>query len=63
MIEECLRRWTPDDLAVEFTRERRSSTETCTRQWVIWHLVEHDVHHGGEISQILGSHRVPALNL
>jgi uncharacterized damage-inducible protein DinB len=30
---------------------------------VIWHLVEHDLHHGGEISQILGSHRVPALNL
>ena len=63
MIEDCLRRWTPDDLAVEFSRERRSGTETFTRQWVIWHLVEHDLHHGGEISQILGSHDVPALNL
>jgi uncharacterized damage-inducible protein DinB len=63
MIEDCLRRWTPEDLAVEFSRERRSGTETFTREWVIWHLVEHDVHHGGEISQILGSHRVPALDL
>jgi uncharacterized damage-inducible protein DinB len=63
MIDDCLRRWTPDDLAVEFSRERRSGTETFTRQWVIWHLVEHDLHHGGEISQILGSHGVPALNL
>ena len=63
MIDECLRRWTADDLAVEFTRERRSGTETITRQWVIWHLVEHDLHHGGEISQILGSHGIPALVL
>jgi uncharacterized damage-inducible protein DinB len=63
MIDECLRRWTADDLAVEFTRERRSGTETFTRQWVIWHLVEHDLHHGGEISQILGSHGIPALVL
>ncbi len=63
MIDDCLRRWTPDDLAVEFSRERRTGTQTFTRQWVIWHLMEHDLHHGGEISQILGSHGVPALNL
>jgi uncharacterized damage-inducible protein DinB len=63
MIDECLRRWTPDDLAVEFSRQRRSGTQTFTRQWVIWHLIEHDLHHGGEISQILGSHDVPALEL
>jgi uncharacterized damage-inducible protein DinB len=63
MIDECLQHWTPDDLAVEFSRERRSGTQTFTRQWVIWHLIEHDLHHGGEISQILGSHGVPALEL
>ena len=63
IVEACLRRWTTDDLAVEFTRERHSGTETFTRQWVIWHLVEHDLHHGGEISQILGSHSAPALDL
>jgi hypothetical protein len=33
-----------------------------------WHqyqlnLIEHDLHHGGEISITLGSHGVPALNL
>jgi uncharacterized damage-inducible protein DinB len=63
MIDDCLQRWTVDDLAVEFSRERRTGTQTFTRQWVIWHLMEHDLHHGGEISQILGSHGVPALNL
>jgi uncharacterized damage-inducible protein DinB len=63
MIDACLRRWTSDDLAVEFSRERRSGAQTATRQWVIWHLIEHDLHHGGEISQILGSHGVPAPDL
>jgi uncharacterized damage-inducible protein DinB len=63
MIDDCLQRWTTDDLAVEFSRERHTGTQTFTRQWVIWHLMEHDLHHGGEISQILGSHGVPALNL
>ncbi|HEX4716084.1 MAG TPA: DinB family protein [Ktedonobacteraceae bacterium] len=27
-----------------------------TRQWIIWHVIEHDLHHGGEISLILGTH-------
>ena len=34
-----------------------------TRQWIIWHLVEHDVHHGGEISFSLGMHGVAGLDL
>jgi hypothetical protein len=21
-----------------------------SRQWVIWHVIEHDLHHGGELS-------------
>ncbi|HEX6331309.1 MAG TPA: DinB family protein, partial [Actinomycetota bacterium] len=63
IIEDCLRRWTQQDLAVEFTRQRRSGAQTVTRQWVVWHVIEHDLNHGGEISQILGSHGVPALDL
>jgi uncharacterized damage-inducible protein DinB len=63
MIDACLRRWTPQDLAVEFTRTRPSGTRSHSRQWVIWHLIEHDLHHGGEISLILGMHGVPALDL
>jgi uncharacterized damage-inducible protein DinB len=63
MIEECLGRWTWDDLAVEIPRRRSSGTQMVTRQWVIWHLMEHDLHHGGEISQILGSNGLSALEL
>jgi len=60
MVGECLRRWTPKDLAVEFSR--RSGT-TFTRQWVVWHLIEHDLHHGGEISLILGSNGLSGIDL
>jgi uncharacterized damage-inducible protein DinB len=49
--------------AVDFSRERRSGTQTFTRQWVVWHLVEHDLHHGGEVSLILGSHGLTGLDL
>ncbi|MGZ3581414.1 MAG: DinB family protein [Ktedonobacterales bacterium] len=31
-----------------------------TRRWVIWHVMEHDLHHGGEISLTLGIHRLKA---
>lgn len=63
MIDDCLRRWTPQDLAMEFTRTRPSGIRSYSRQWVVWHLIEHDLHHGGEISLILGMHGVPALDL
>jgi uncharacterized damage-inducible protein DinB len=60
----CLGRWTPEDLVVEFPRSRRSGeVRTVTRAWVVWHLIEHDLHHGGEISQILGSNGIPAPEL
>ena len=63
MIDDCLQRWTPDDLAVEFTRLRRTGTQTLSRQWVIWHLIEHDLHHGGERTLDLGSHGLSGLDL
>jgi uncharacterized damage-inducible protein DinB len=64
MIEGCLGRWTVEDLGVEFSRTRRNGqVETFTRSWVVWHLIEHDLHHGGEISQILGTNGIPSLEL
>ncbi|MDX1689060.1 MAG: DinB family protein [Candidatus Promineifilaceae bacterium] len=39
---------------------RGNAPEAITRQWIIWHLIEHDLHHGGEISLTLGIHNVAA---
>ena len=49
---------------MEFSRTRRNGqVETFTRAWVVWHLIEHDLHHGGEISQILGTNGIRAPEL
>ncbi len=61
MIAECLERWTADDLIVEIPQRRAG--RTTTRGWVIWHLMEHEAHHGGAISLILGINGLPGLDL
>jgi uncharacterized damage-inducible protein DinB len=59
IVDDCIRRWTPDDLDATFVRGSR----THQRGWVVWHVMEHDLHHGGEISQILGSNALAGLDL
>lgn len=60
MIQSALARWTPDDMARPFEREWHGEVAVLTRQWIIWHLIEHDLHHGGEISYSLGMHGLTA---
>jgi uncharacterized damage-inducible protein DinB len=36
---------------------------TRSRQWIIWGVLEHDIHHGSEISTILGVHGLPVVEL
>ena len=62
-IRDAVARWTPAEMAAPFTRTRDDRTYTYTRQWVIWHLIEHDLHHGGEISLTLGMHGLVAPDL
>ena len=46
MVDDRLRRWTAEDLDASVVRPSR----THHRGWVVWHVMEHDLHHGGEIS-------------
>jgi len=32
-------------------------------QWIIWHVLEHDIHHGSEISTTLGVYGLPVVEL
>ena len=61
LIEACLERWTADDITVEIPQGR--ADRTTSRGWVIWHLMEHEAHHGGAISLVLGSNGLPGLDL
>lgn len=65
MIQNALANFTPADLAQTFQypypgKENRSQR---SRQWIIWHVLEHDIHHGGELSSILGAHGLAAVDL
>jgi len=62
VLQRCLERWTTDDLNDVFP-PAYPGEESFTRQYVIWHLIEHDLHHGGEASIVLGAHGIPALAL
>jgi uncharacterized damage-inducible protein DinB len=62
-MHEAIARWAPEDWGETWPGEDDTETEVITRHWVIWHLIEHDLHHGGEISITLGAHGVPALKL
>ena len=64
VIQSALHRWTIVDLdEVLHDTDDNGEEETFTRQWVIWHLIEHDLHHGGEISFALGMHGLNAIDI
>ncbi|MDQ3855250.1 MAG: DinB family protein, partial [Chloroflexota bacterium] len=59
-IETRLRRWTPGECAQTFPDEWDGEVHEVSRSWVIYHVLEHDLHHGGEVSLILGMNGLPA---
>ena len=62
-IEARLQRWTPADCAMTFPDEYDGQVVEVSRSWVIYHVLEHDLHHGGEISLILGMNGLQSLDL
>ena len=63
VIEHVLDTWTPSDLDVTFERHHRDAVQIHTRRSVLLRLLSHDAFHAGEISQLLGVHGLPAIDL
>jgi uncharacterized damage-inducible protein DinB len=63
VLRAALSRWTAADLALTIPNLDPEPDEPAeyTRVWVIWHLLEHDLHHSGEITEILGAHGLPGV--
>lgn len=59
-MADRLASWSPDDLRHTFPDEWDGKKVDVSRAWVIWHVMEHDLHHGGELSLTLGIHGIPA---
>jgi uncharacterized damage-inducible protein DinB len=66
VISSALDRWTSADLEQLFVspdshqawlRDQGLEEEPAhTRQWIVWHVMEHEIHHGGELSLALGTY-------
>jgi uncharacterized damage-inducible protein DinB len=63
IIDRCLDTWTTDMLEVEFERRFGDVRQLHTRRSILLRLLSHDAFHGGEISQLLGAHGLPAIDL
>ena len=63
VVRECLERWTPDDLAVTADRTFGGITVVHTRASILNRMFSHDAFHAGEISQLLGLHHLPEIDL
>jgi len=61
LLTACLARWTADDLHDTFFINWRDHDEP--RGWVVWHMLEHEIHHGGELSFTLGCNGLPGVDV
>lgn len=63
IVESCLDRWTTDVLRDEVRREFGGTTQIHTRSSILQRLFSHDAYHCGELSQTLGIHGLPQIDL
>jgi uncharacterized damage-inducible protein DinB len=53
MIEETLTQWSVADLEQTYRLTYRGITYAISRQWTLWRILSHDMHHGGQLSMLL----------
>src|SRR5690348_14714780 len=44
---DCIARWTPAQMQETFPDNWDGKPVELSRAWVVWHVLEHDLHHGG----------------
>lgn len=62
-IDSRVRGWTAEECAMTFPDEWDGEVYDVSRSWVIYHVMEHDLHHGGEISLLLGMNKLAGPNI
>jgi len=63
LIDGCLDLWTPDMLADEIHRDYSGTLQVHSRASIVQRLFSHDAYHCGELSQTLGIHGLPQIDL
>lgn len=63
LVDGCLDRWTPGMLADEIHRDYDGTVQVHTRGSILQRLFSHEAYHCGELSQTLGIHGLPQIDL
>jgi uncharacterized damage-inducible protein DinB len=65
MISPALCRWTAADLERLVSPPASVAAERSvhTREWIVWHVLEHEIHHGGELSLALGGYGLQGIDM
>jgi uncharacterized damage-inducible protein DinB len=63
MVEATLRQWTVFDLAETYRHSYGGTVYAVSRQWTVWRIMAHDLHHGGQLSTMLGIQGIDAFEL
>ena len=63
LLEGCLDRWTPGMMGDTFRREIDGRAQVHTRRSIVQRLFTHEAYHAGELSQTLGIHGLPQIDL
>jgi uncharacterized damage-inducible protein DinB len=63
IIDGVLDRWTPDQLAETVDRNYMGHQQVHTRASILQRLLTHEAYHCGELSQTLGIHGLPQIDL
>ena len=63
MVDQTLQAWTVEDLAVSYRHVWRRDVYEVSRQWTVWRVMAHDIHHGGQIARILAERGIDAFEL
>ncbi len=59
-MADCLARWRSADMQQTFPDEWDGQQVDLSRARVVWYVMFHDMHHGGEISLTLGIQDIPS---
>jgi hypothetical protein len=63
IVDRCLDSWTPKMLEEEHERFFGEQRQVHSRASILQRLLTHDAYHCGELSQTLGIHGLPQIDL
>lgn len=53
MVAKVLAQWSAANLWETYPQQYQGKTYAVSHQWVIWRVMAHDIHHGGQMTMLL----------